>query len=124
LSTTVSSAAPATRIQPIPQVFGLADLANALGRSRSYTWYLVQAALHAALSGGSVVRYLLPTGFLVKGDRVEVLFSADQLAAARTASAVGDPPFSAPSHHGSRTPSRHPVLALLDPGARRSSPEL
>lgn len=67
------------------RLYGLADLAQALGRSRTSTWYLVQAIIEAEARGQTGPAHLSPAAYVLKGVRTEVLFSAEQISSARRA---------------------------------------
>lgn len=74
------------RPDPLPgieELFSLPALAAALGVCPAEAWGRVQEALAALAAGQAVAAHLRPARWVRKGNRRVVLFTADQLAAAR-----------------------------------------
>ena len=65
------------------RLFGITDLAQALGCKRTDTYLQVQAAITAVAAGQPAAWWLVPTSYKPKGDRREVFFLHAQITAAQ-----------------------------------------
>jgi len=67
------------------QLYGITELAVALGCCRTDAYLQVQAALRAVAAGQPVAWWLVPAGYKPKGARREVFFRHAQIEAAYAA---------------------------------------
>lgn len=72
------------------ELFSITTLAEALGICHASAWGRVQEALAASAARQPVAGHLQPARWIRKGQRREVFFTADQIAAARRARGFED----------------------------------